>query len=162
MCFFGFTIVFLTWYYWMSYSIVLAVLIYSLVLRLRSIFWVYYYWGILMIFHRNESISCLYLIWLSVLIIHDVTLALVIMSELHHFTSWFNLVVCLWILHVMSWFNPVMFYNHIIILFVMYKLVWLTVHIIICFCHAQLCMNDYAYYYSALSCTNLYEWLFYS
>ena len=42
-------------------------------------------WGILRIFHRNESILYLYLIWLSVLIIHDVKFTAVIMSELHRF-----------------------------------------------------------------------------
>ena len=48
------------------------------------------------------------------------------MSELHHFTSWFNPVICLWILYVQSWFNLVICVS--ILLFV--------------FVHAQLCKND--------------------
>ena len=57
-------------------------------------------------FHPNESVLWMYIIWLSVLIIHYVTLTLLIMSELCHFTSWINLVVCLWTLYIMRWFNP--------------------------------------------------------
>ena len=135
----------------------------------------YYYLGILRIFHRNESVSCLYLIWLIMLIVHNVTLTFVIMSELYHFTSWFNSVVCLWILYVMSWFNPDMCYIHIIICFChvqfctmtahisicfdMHNFVWVTMHIIFGFLHANLCTNDLPYYYRFLSFTSLYEWL---
>ena len=100
-----------------------------------------------MIFHRNESVSCLYLIWLNVLIIYDVTLTFVIMSGLHHFASWINSVVCLWILYVMSWSNPVMCYIHIITGFCHVQFCTLTVHISIYFCHAQLCTNDFQYDY---------------
>ena len=85
----------------------------------------------------------MYIIWLSVLIIHAVTLTLVIMSELHNFTSSFNLVICLWILYVMSWFNPVICYTHIIIRFF----------------HVQLFTNEYPYYFRFSSFTSLYEWL---
>ena len=80
-----------------------------------------------MIFHHNGSISCLYLIWLSVLNIYDVTLTAVIVIELHHFMSWFYPVIYIWILYVMSWFNPVVCY----------------IHIIIRFCHSQFCTNDF-------------------
>ena len=46
--------------------------------------------------------------------------------------------------------------------FVMYNYVQMTIHISICICHAQLCMNDYAYNYRLLSCTTLYKWQLYS
>ena len=64
------------------------------------------------------------------------------MSKLHHFMSWINPVICLWILYVMILFNPVMCYMHIILCFVVYNYVQMTFHISICFCHAQLYMND--------------------
>ena len=83
--------------------------------------------GILRIFYRNESMLCLCLIWLSVLIIYDVTFTAVIMSELHHFTSLFSPVICVRIL---------------LYVFVMHNSVWMTIHIIICLCNAQLCTND--------------------
>ena len=70
------------------------------------------------------KVYCVYLIWLSVLIIYDVTLATVIMSELHHVTSWLNPVIC-----VSIW----------LYVFVMHDSVQMTIHIIIGFCHAQLC-----------------------
>ena len=44
----------------------------------------------------------------------------------------------------MSLFDPVMCNIHIIIRFVMYNYVQITVHISICFCYAQLCTSDYA------------------
>ena len=59
-------------------------------------------------FYRTESISCLYFILLSVLIIYDVTLTAVIMSELHHFNSWINSVICLMKVYVKSSFYPFM------------------------------------------------------
>ena len=92
------------------------------------------------------------------LIILDVTLNFINMSELHHYTSWINSVVC---------FCRVQFRT-------------LNVHIRICFCtgfhHAHLCTNDYPYYscmgfrhahlctneypysYGFSSCTFLYKW----
>ena len=128
-----------------------------------------------MIFHLNESVSFLYLIWLNMLIIHDVTLTFFIMSELHNFTSWINSVVCLWILYVMSWSNPVICYIHIIIVFFMYNCVpWMsllvyvfvmhnfvrmTFNIIFGSGHEHLCKNDYPDYYRFLSCTFMYDWL---
>ena len=111
-----------------------------------------------MIFHWNESASCLYLMWLNLLIIHDVTLTFVIMSELHHFTSWIKSVVCLWLLYVMSWSNPVVCYIHIIIRFCHVQFCTLNVHISICFCLEQLCTNDFQYYFWFSSCTSLYKW----
>ena len=111
------------------------------------------------IFHWNESVSCVYLIWLSVWIIHDVTLTLVIISELHNFKSWINLVVFLWILYVMIWSNPVMCYIHNIIHFCHVQLCTLNVRISIFFCHAQLWTNDIQYYYRFSSCTSLYKWI---
>ena len=116
-------------------------------------------WGILRIFHRNGSISCLNLIWLSVLILYDVTLTAVIMIELYHFTSWFNPLICLCILYVMSWFNSFLCYIHIIIRFSMYNSVWMTFHISI-FCHVNIVWTNILYYYRFLSYTCLYEWLF--
>ena len=92
------------------------------------------------------------------------------MSELHHFTSWFNSVVFLWILYVMSWSNPVMYYIHIIIRFCHVQFCtnecpyyfWFsscTIHVIMVFRHAHLCTNDYPCYYRFLSYTSLYQWL---
>ena len=43
--------------------------------------------------------------------------------------------------------------------FVMYNFCTMNVHISICFCHAQLCTNDFQYYYRFSECTSLYEWL---
>ena len=37
--------------------------------------------------------------------------------------------------------------------------VQMTIHIIMGFCHAHPCMDDYPYYYGILSWTSLYEWL---
>ena len=129
-----------------------------------------------MIFNLNESISCLYLISLGVLIIYDFTLTLVIMSELHHFTIWFNPVICLWLFYVISWFNPDIFYMHILIVFfsctnlygwlailvycfIMHNSVRTNINIIIGFCHAHLCTNDYPFYFWFSSWTSLHEWL---
>ena len=95
--------------------------------------------------HHIESISCLCLILLSVLIIYDVTLTEVIMSELHHFTSWFNLVLCLLLFYI----------------FVIHNSVQMTFHISICSCHEQLSTNDYPYHYRFFPCTYLYKWIFY-
>ena len=113
----------------------------------------------LRIFHWNESILCLYFIWLSVLIISDITSTLAIMSELLHFMSWNNSVICLFILYVISSFNPHMCYIDIIIHFCHVQLCTNDFNIIIYFCSAQLCTNDYPYYFSFLPCTTFYELL---
>ena len=43
--------------------------------------------------------------------------------------------------------------------FVMYNFVlWMSILVYV-FCHAQLCTNDFQYYYIFLSCTSLYKWL---
>ena len=41
----------------------------------------------------------------------------------------------------------------------MHIFVRMTIHIVIGFCHAYLCTNDYPYYYWFLSCSSLYKWL---
>ena len=52
-------------------------------------------WGIFLIFNRNESILYLCRIWLSVLIIYDVTLTEIILSDLHHFTFNYLGYICM-------------------------------------------------------------------
>ena len=63
------------------------------------------------------------------------------MSKLHHFTSWFNPVLCLWILYCMSWLSRLCVKCILFHVFVLCNSVRITVHISICFCPEQLCTN---------------------
>ena len=109
------------------------------------------------------------------LIIHDVTLIFVILSELHHFTSWINSVVCFVMYNFVLWMSILTYV--FVWVFVMHIFVRMTIHIPMGFCHVHLCTNDYPYYYCMgfrhahlctndypcsygfSSCTSLYEWL---
>ena len=104
------------------------------------------------------------------LIIHDVTLTFVIMSELHHFTSWITSVVYFLHAHLCTndfkysfwFFSCTSLYEWISIffwIFVMYYSVPMTLNSLLDFCHTLLCMNDYPYSFRFSSCTSLYEWL---
>ena len=83
------------------------------------------------------------------LIIHDFTLTFVIMSEIHHFMSQINSVVC---------FCHEQFCT--LNIFFMHNFVWMTFNIIIDFRHAHIFTNDYPYSFGFSACTFLYEWLF--
>ena len=117
--------------------------------------------------------SCLYLIWLNMLIIHDVTLTFVILSETSSFLRVeINSVVCF----VM--YNFLLLTYVFVWVFVMHIFVRMTIHILMGFRHVHVCTNDYPYYFCMgfrhahlftndhpfshgfSSCTCLYEWLF--
>ena len=69
---------------------------------------------------------------------------------------------CEWI-SIFFWFSSCTFlYEWLSILFyvfVMHISVKMTIHIILGFCHAHLCTNDYPDYFRFLSCTSLYKWI---
>ena len=114
-------IVFLTWYDLTPYSIVSHI---NFCLRLSI---PEYLLGLLLMMDEG--------------IVHDIILTLVIISELHHFTRWFNSVVCLWILGVMIWLTQICVIFTIIISFRHVQLSTNDSRTSICFCHAQLFTN---------------------
>ena len=100
------------------------------------------------------------------LIINDVTLTFVIFSELHHFTSWIDSIVCFVIYNFVLW-KSILTYVFVWV-FVMYIFVRMTFHIIMGFRHVHVCTNDYPFpcvwvffmhiFYEWLSIS--FEWVF--
>ena len=111
--------------------------------------------------HRNESVPCLYLIWLNMLIIHDVTLTLVIFSET---SSFYELKLTrLYVLSCTNLYFECPYYYMFLYgfssctclyewlsiflwVFVVYMFVRMTIHInLMGFRHVHVCTNDYPF-----------------